>query len=118
MKNAIRLDAPLILSKFVLGLDFNRESCLDKRCVEHLQSIHDYIAQNSDVYADHVVENLLSSSQQISEFPNSGRVVPEFQDKNIREVISRLYRIIYRIKTDQIDVLAIVHGAQQFCKIA
>ena len=56
--------------------------------IEHLQSIHDYISQNSDVYADRVVDQLLSRSQQIAEFPHSGRIVPEFQDKSIREVFS------------------------------
>ncbi|NET62153.1 MAG: type II toxin-antitoxin system RelE/ParE family toxin [Symploca sp. SIO2E6] len=82
--------------------------------IEHLQAIHDYIARNSTLYANRVIEQLLSRSQQIAEFPYSGRTVPEFQDKSIREVISRPYRIIYRIKANQIDVLAVVHSSQQF----
>ncbi|NES18088.1 MAG: type II toxin-antitoxin system RelE/ParE family toxin [Symploca sp. SIO3E6] len=82
--------------------------------IEHLQSIHDYIAQNSKVYANRAIEKLLGRSQQIAEFPYSGRTVSEFQDQSIREVISRPYRIIYRIKANQIDVLAVVHSSQQF----
>jgi toxin ParE1/3/4 len=39
-------------------------------------------------------------------------MVPEYEAPDIREVIERPYRIIYRIKADQIDVLAVVHGAQ------
>jgi len=42
----------------------------------------------------------------------SGRKVPEYESDEIREVIEKPYRIIYRIKPDQIDVLAVVHGAQ------
>ena len=42
----------------------------------------------------------------------SGRVVPEFKIDQIREVIERPYRIIYYIKPDQIEVLAVVHGSQ------
>jgi plasmid stabilization system protein ParE len=39
-------------------------------------------------------------------------MVPEYEVPDIREVIERPYRIIYRIKADQIDVLAVVHSAQ------
>ena len=45
-------------------------------------------------------------------FPRSGRMVPEYEAPDIREVIERPYRIIYRIKADQIDILDVVHGAQ------
>ncbi len=39
--------------------------------------------------------------------------MPEYRRDDIREVIERPYRIIYRIKEDQIDVLAVIHSAQQ-----
>ncbi len=42
----------------------------------------------------------------------SGRVVPEFNMKQIREVFEGPYRIIYYIKPDQIDVIAVIHGSQ------
>lgn len=80
--------------------------------INHLQAIHDYIAQNSTLYATQVIDRLTQRSQQIAEFPNSGRIVPEFRDESIREVIERPYRIIYRITATQIDVLAVVHGSQ------
>ena len=39
-------------------------------------------------------------------------MVPEYQAQDIRELIEKPYRIIYRIKGDQIDVLAVIHGAR------
>jgi toxin ParE1/3/4 len=80
--------------------------------ISHLQSIYNHISQNSTVYATQVVDRLTQRSQQIAAFPTSGRMVPEFQAESVREVIERPYRIIYRIKPDQIDVLAVLHGAQ------
>lgn len=80
--------------------------------ISHLQAIYNHISQDSAVYATQVVDRLTQRSQQIAAFPNSGRMVPEFQSESIREVIERPYRIIYRIKPDQIDVLAVLHGAQ------
>ena len=74
----------------------------------HLDAIHDYIAQNSPEYAKIVVDRLTRRSQQIGKFPFSGRSVPEYDIDQIREVIEGSYRIIYYIKSDQIDVLAII----------
>lgn len=82
----------------------------------HLDAIHDYIAKNSEEYAKIVVDKLTRRSQQISTFPLSGRIVPEFDVEQIREVIEESYRIIYYIKSDQIDVLAVIHGAMSILK--
>ena len=80
--------------------------------IEHLQAIYDYIAKDSPVYAQRMVDRLTKRSEQISSFPLSGRIVPEYEAEDIRELIEKPYRIIYRIKPEQIDVLAVVHGSQ------
>ena len=78
----------------------------------HLDAIHAYIAQDSPEYARHImVDRLTRRSQQIAQFPFSGRRVPEYDVDQIREVIEGSFRIIYHIKSDQIDVLAAIHGA-------
>jgi plasmid stabilization system protein ParE len=58
------------------------------------------------------VERLTRRSEQIANFPFSGRIVPEFETEQIREVIEGSYRIIYYIKPEQIDVIAVLHAAQ------
>jgi toxin ParE1/3/4 len=81
--------------------------------LEQLWAIHEYLTQSSPEYAQRVVDRLTRRTQQIRNFPLSGRVVAEFNAPQIREVIEGPYRIIYYIKLDQIDVLAVIHGAQQ-----
>ena len=81
--------------------------------VNHLSAIYTYIAQNSPQYAARMIDRLTRRSQQIASFPLSGRVVSEFETKQIREVIEGSYRIIYYIKPDQIDILAVLHSSQQ-----
>ena len=39
----------------------------------------------------------------------AGRTVPEFQVGQLREIFERPYRIIYRIRPDRIDMIAVVH---------
>ncbi len=80
--------------------------------VSHLFGIYGYIAQNSLMYAKRMVDKLTRRSEQISMFPMSGRKVPEYELENIREIIEKPYRIIYRIRKDRVDILAVMHGAQ------
>ena len=77
----------------------------------HLDALYAYIARDSPEYAKRMVDRLTRRSQQIADFPFSGRRVPEYDIDQIREVIEGPYRIIYHIKSDQIDVLAVIHGA-------
>ena len=77
----------------------------------HLEGIYAYMAQDSPEYAKRMVDRITRRSQQISEFPISGRRVPEYDIDQIRELIEGPYRIIYYIKADQIDVPAVLHGA-------
>jgi plasmid stabilization system protein ParE len=58
-----------------------------------------------------MVDRLTRRFQQISLHPMSGRTVPEYEIGKIREVIEGPYRIIYHIKSVQIDVIAVTHGA-------
>ena len=78
----------------------------------HLYGIRDFISRHSETYAKRVIDLLTRRSEQISNFPMSGRVVPEFSMDQIREVFEGTYRIIYYIKADRIEVLAVVHGSQ------
>jgi plasmid stabilization system protein ParE len=81
--------------------------------LDHLSAIYEYIAVDSENYARRMIDRLTKRSRQIGNFPYSGRMVPEFEEDQIREVIEGPYRIIYYIKPDQIDVLAVIHGARQ-----
>lgn len=79
---------------------------------DHLDAIYAYIAQDSPEYGLRMVDRLTQRSKQIADAPLSGRPVPEYDLNQIREVIERPYRIIYHIKPNQIDVIAILHGAR------
>jgi plasmid stabilization system protein ParE len=45
--------------------------------------------------------------------PRLGAEVPEYGDETIREVLEHPYRIVYRVTTDRIEVVAIIHGARR-----
>ncbi|MFQ5865480.1 MAG: type II toxin-antitoxin system RelE/ParE family toxin [bacterium] len=74
--------------------------------------MYEYIAKDSTLYAERMVDRLTSRSKQITDFPMSGRKVPEYDAEDIREVFEGHYRIIYRIRPKQIDILAVIHGSR------
>ncbi|WP_320042324.1 type II toxin-antitoxin system RelE/ParE family toxin [uncultured Desulfobacter sp.] len=71
-----------------------------ENAVDHLAHIYEYIALNSSTYARRMIDRITRRSEQIAEHAYSGRKVPEYDAEDIREVIEKPYRIIYRIKLD------------------
>jgi toxin ParE1/3/4 len=74
-----------------------------------LRQIHDFIARDSRVYAQKVVNAIIGKSALLDTFPKMGRIVPEMDNPEIREIFIYCYRLIYEIKTEQIQVLALIH---------
>jgi plasmid stabilization system protein ParE len=75
-----------------------------------LRQIHAYIANDSRYYAQKVVHEIVGKARSLESFPVKGRVVPEIEDPNVREVFIYSYRLIYEIAADEIRVLAVIHG--------
>jgi addiction module RelE/StbE family toxin len=86
--------------------------CWTENAIDHLANIYEYIAFNSPTYARRMIDRITRRSEQIAEHALSGRKVPEFDAEDVREVIEKPYRIVYRIKPGQIDVIAVIHGAR------
>ena len=78
--------------------------------VEDLESIAEYIARDSEHYARAVVTEMLSVCRNAAEFPLIGRVVPEIGDEMFRERFVYSYRLVYRVGSERILVVAIIHG--------
>ncbi|MHB1557153.1 MAG: type II toxin-antitoxin system RelE/ParE family toxin [Isosphaeraceae bacterium] len=83
-----------------------------RNATRELRSIHDYIAQNSQQYAQGVVDRITRRTRLLAQFPHLGPRVPEYDDEAIREVLEHPYRVIYRIHKGRIQILSIVHGAR------
>ncbi len=75
-----------------------------------LRHIHDYIAQDSPLYARRVSEELVKKTIGLDQLPRKSRKVPELNEDAVRELGLYSYRILYEIKSDHlIEVLAVIH---------
>jgi addiction module RelE/StbE family toxin len=79
-----------------------------------LHNIAEYLSEESTSLSKKVILGIFSSVERLSAFPESGRVVPEFEDASIREIIQRPFRIVYRINNDLhvIEIIRIWHSAR------
>jgi len=50
--------------------------------------------------------------RRLEDFPESGRIVPEFPELPYREVIMSPYRFFYKIKDDIVWIVAVWHSVQ------
>ncbi|MGH8539025.1 MAG: type II toxin-antitoxin system RelE/ParE family toxin [Stenotrophobium sp.] len=78
-----------------------------------LQQVHDYIAQDSPINAQRFVDRLTRKAALIASQPRAGAVVKKYQREDLRETYEGLYRIVYRVHLDRIDILTVRHGARR-----
>jgi plasmid stabilization system protein ParE len=78
--------------------------------IEDVDEIAAYICRSSSSYAGVVVSKILDTTRNLSDFPFSGRVVPEFGNESIREKFAYSYRIIYKVQDETVTITAVIHG--------
>jgi len=84
------------------------------QAVNDLKDIVEYISKDSERYANLVVKRIHNKAKMLKIQPESGRMVAEFERKDIKELLDGNYRIIYqKVNESQIDVLTIHHSARR-----
>jgi toxin ParE1/3/4 len=84
--------------------------------IADLEAIRDYIARTSPRYGALTAARLVEAMAPIRQFPESGRVVPELNQPDIREVIDGAFRLVYRYRRDQdlAEVLTVFRASRRF----
>lgn len=76
-----------------------------------LENIGNFIAKDAPIFAIEFIESLLAHTRNLSNFPLLGRIVPEFDNEELREVIYHNYRIVYTMKSKDIYVVSVTHSS-------
>ncbi|OQP84252.1 plasmid stabilization protein [Rhizobium rhizosphaerae] len=79
-----------------------------------LEHIGDYIAANNPRRAETFVQELTERCLRLAEMPREYPLVPRYEQTGVRRRPYGDYVIFYRIGTETIDVLHVVHGAQDY----
>jgi len=78
-----------------------------------LLEIQAYISQRSPRAATEVAARILRRSRALAVPPLVGRRMPEYPDDDLREVLERPYRLIFRVTPERIEVVTVKHYRQR-----
>lgn len=78
--------------------------------LDDIDAIAEFIARNSPHHAQRVVAGLFELGGVIASHPLAGRVVPELHDQTVRERFLYSYRVIYEVRAERVEILAVLHG--------
>jgi toxin ParE1/3/4 len=73
--------------------------------LENVRSWH--VSQSAPEIGERLVREIVDSLAQLARFPESGRVVPEFGQPSLRELIRSPFRIVYRLDGDRVRVVRV-----------
>lgn len=89
-----------------------------------------YIFNDSEYYASNFARKLLLFIEKLKIFPHSGRIVPEYNNPDIRELIyqnyrivytirdkAENYRIVYTIRDKAVYIVLVIHGTKNLPEI-
>jgi toxin ParE1/3/4 len=79
----------------------------------HLRAVFEYIARENATAAETLVERIFSAVERLERYPQMGRVG---RVHGTRELIitGTPYVVPYRVRRDQIEVLAVFHAARRW----
>ena len=91
-----------------------REVTWTLNALEDLQSAAVYIELDSSYHAGAFVQAVFQATESLSEFAERGRLVPELESDNMRELVVGRYRLIHRARANSVVVIRLIHGARDF----
>lgn len=84
------------------------EVSLSQSALDDLQAIIDWYQQEkAPEVGQRLVNDILNRLEQISDHPSSGRMVPEMQNPDLRELIHSPFRIVYLVESDSCSVVRV-----------
>lgn len=85
-----------------------------EQAFERLKELSVYIEVDSSVAASNFINKLIERGESIGQFPKTGRKVPEIDSEEIREIIEGNYRMVYRIKNEEVEILTVFECHREF----
>ncbi len=83
--------------------------------VRDLESISSwYTNQQVPAVGEKLLKEIFSEVERLADFPESGRIVPEFGIANLREIVLPPFRIVYRLDENRVRVVRVWRSERLF----
>ena len=83
-----------------------------RQAIEDVEAIASYVGRDSPRYAALLEDRLVAAVEQVGQFSESGRIVPEIGEATLREVVHGNYRLVYRLGSETVEIITVHHGAR------
>jgi len=90
----------------LVGVAWHQDALTD------LDEIAKFIAREAPAFGRLFARRVFDATRRLSDFPRSGRVIAELGREDVREILVGNYRVIYHILPDEVEVVAVIHGAR------
>ena len=74
----------------------------------------EFISKDSPQAAARFAHALVTAARSLAEFSERGRVVPELDNPNVRELLLSRYRLVYEILPKRVAVVRVIHASRDF----
>jgi len=79
----------------------------------HVVALRDYLLGVSSPYAQVIADRIVRKTEVLQAQPYLGAEVPEYRDESLRELFEHPYRILYRVRDDRVQVVAVIHSSRR-----
>jgi addiction module RelE/StbE family toxin len=83
-----------------------------EEALKDIEEIISFISKDSELYAVNFASKIVSAVETLKVFPEIGRIVPEYGDPKMREIIYRNYRIVYLVEERAVEIITVFHGSK------
>ena len=87
------------------------------QAIEDIHGMREYFRSQSAKYAEQFTDKIFEEAANLEHYPQIGRIVPELERPEIRELIYKNYRIVYHVvSNERIDIVAVHNGSRPLTK--
>ena len=99
------------------GRDPVPRAVISPEAFEDLQSIQEFIALNNPNAAEEIIDQLFAAFENLAKFPHMGHRRADLTKRNVRFWAIGVYLVVYRIVPNSLQIVAILHGAQDVPRV-
>ncbi|MBC7652776.1 MAG: type II toxin-antitoxin system RelE/ParE family toxin [Deinococcales bacterium] len=83
-----------------------------ERAKFRMNEIYDFIAKDSEYYAEKLIKDIYYSTEKLITYPEIGSILHNYPELNIRRILFKKYKVIYLFQDETIYIITVLHQAQ------
>ena len=74
------------------------------------EDLANYRNKSKILYVEKYIEKLIDYVDELEKHPRLGKKIFKIKDKEIRQLVYKMHKILYNVENGEIDILVVIHG--------